>query len=163
MATLTYKGHTGVLEVELEAGELFGPTLGMRDVITFQGKTVKEASKSFDESVDFYLSCCQEERKDPDRPYAGRFNVRIAPEVHRKLSILAETRGQSLNEAVGEALAIAVGEIPARAKAPEPTWQEVKVELEKRRPKERMSQSGMRRSTPAKSSGGHRGQDIHHG
>jgi predicted HicB family RNase H-like nuclease len=157
MATLTYKGYTGVLEVDLEAGELFGHTLGMRDVITFQGKTVEEARKSFEESVDFYLSCCQEEGKDPDRPYSGRFNVRIAPEVHRKLAILAETRRQSLNEAVGEALAVAVGEIPARAEAPEPTWQEVKVELEKRRPKERMSQSGKRRSTPAKSSGGHRG------
>ena len=30
MAILTYKGYTGVLEVDLEAGELFGRALGMR-------------------------------------------------------------------------------------------------------------------------------------
>ncbi|MFI5460018.1 MAG: type II toxin-antitoxin system HicB family antitoxin [Isosphaerales bacterium] len=163
MATLTYKGYTGVLEVDLDAGELFGRTLGMRDVITFQGKTVEEARESFEESVDFYLSCCEQEGTQPDRPYSGRFNIRITPEVHRRLVVLAESRGQSLNEVVGAALAVAVRRTTTRIEAPDPTWQEVKAKLEAARPKERLSQNGKRRSGTAKSSGRPRGPTIRHG
>jgi predicted HicB family RNase H-like nuclease len=153
MATLTYKGYTGVLEVDLDAGELFGRTVGISDMITFQGRTVHEARKSFEASVDFYLSCCAEEEKPPDRPYSGRFNVRIAPEVHRKLAILAESRGQSLNELVVAALAIVAGEAPTRVKIAEPTWQEVKAKLEATRPKAKPARTGRRRRGSTESAG----------
>ncbi len=68
MATLTYKGYTGIMEVDLEAAELFGRTLGMRDLITFQGKTIEQARQSFQESVEFYLDCCRNEGKPPTDP-----------------------------------------------------------------------------------------------
>ncbi len=161
MATLTYKGYTGVLEVDLEADELFGRTLGMRDLITFQGKTVEEARRSFEESIDFYLECCQEEGKPADRPYSGRFNVRIAPELHRRLAILAETGGLSLNELVGKALADAAGETATRGDAAEPTWQEVKARLEETRPKGRSSQNGGPRPDPPKATRRTRSHIIH--
>lgn len=158
MPTLSYRGYTGLLEVDLDAGELFGRTVGMRDIITFQGKTVDEARRSFEESVDFYLSCCQDEGKEPERAYSGRFNVRISPEVHRRLAILARSRGQSLNEAVSAALAVAVGEAPERPKAPEPNWQEVKAKLEARRAKVKQSEDGRHRPRSSRSSSGSRGK-----
>jgi predicted HicB family RNase H-like nuclease len=145
---LEYKGYTARIEVDLDAGELFGRTVGMRDVITFQGKTIDEARRPFEESIDFYLACCQKEKLQPDRPYSGRFNVRIAPEVHRRLAILAESRGQSLNELVSAALSIAAGEVPAKAKASEPTWQEVKGTLEAGRGKTKRPRGVTRRSRP---------------
>jgi predicted HicB family RNase H-like nuclease len=149
VSILTYKGYTGVLEVDLDANELFGRTVGMRDIITFQGRTVEEARKSFEESVDFYLSCCEQAKKQPDRPYSGRFNVRISPEVHRRLAILAESRGQSLNELVSAALAIAAGESPTEVKVPEPTWQEVKAKLEAGRPMAKLPPKSKHRSGSA--------------
>jgi predicted HicB family RNase H-like nuclease len=153
VATLTYKGYTGILEVDLDAGELFGRTVGMRDLITFQGRTVEEARRSFEESVDFYLSCCEEEDKQPDRPYSGRFNVRITPELHRKLAILAESRGQSLNELVSATLTIAAGEAPTQVKIPETTWQEVKAKLEAARPEAKPSHNGRRERGSSESVG----------
>jgi predicted HicB family RNase H-like nuclease len=137
MAMLNYKGYAAVLEVDLDAGELFGRTVDLHDVITFQGKTIEDPRRSFEESIDLYLACCREEKKQPDRPYSGRFNVRIAPEVHRRLAILAESRGQSLNELVSATLSIVAGEVPAQTKATEPTWQEVKAKLETGRQKTR--------------------------
>jgi predicted HicB family RNase H-like nuclease len=148
MAMLTYKGYSAMLEVDLDAGELFGRTVGLRDVITFQGRTVEDARRSFEESIDFYLACCRDEKKPPDRPYSGRFNVRIAPDVHRRLAILAESRGQSLNELISGALAAAAGEVPAQAKVPELTWQEVKGRLETRREESKSVRRGIRRSRP---------------
>jgi predicted HicB family RNase H-like nuclease len=161
MATLAYKGYMGLLEVDLDAGELFGRTVGMRDVITFQGKTIEEARTSFEESIDFYLDCCRKEGKQPDRPYSGRFNVRITPELHRRLVMLAESRGQSLNEAVGEALAVAAGEALTRTEAQEPSWAVIKARLEARRPKGKALQNGDRRSGSPKSSGRPRRQIPH--
>jgi len=114
-----------------------------------------------EESVDFYLSCCEQEGKQPDRPWSGRFNVRIDPEVHRRLVILAESRGQSLNEMVGAALAVAVRKTTPRAEAAEPTWQEVKAKLKAARPKQRSSQNGQRRSDAPKSSAHPRGRTVH--
>jgi predicted HicB family RNase H-like nuclease len=148
MAMLTYEGYSATLEVDLDAGELFGRTVGMRDIITFQGKTVEEARRSFEESIDFYLTCCREEQKQPDRPYSGRFNVRITPELHRRLAILAESRGQSLNELVGATLSTVAGEGPKQAKAPEPTWQEVKAKLEASRTEPKKRRGAARRARP---------------
>jgi len=156
--TLSYRGYTGFLEVDLDASELFGRTVGTRDIITFHGKTVDEARKSFEESVDFYLSCCLDEGKEPDRPYSGRFNIRISPEVHRCLAILAQSRGQSLNEVVSAALAVAVGAAPERSKTPEPSWQEVKAGLEARRPRMKQSEDGHHRPRALKSARPSRGK-----
>ncbi len=132
--TLIFKGFTAVIEDELDAGELFGRTFGMRDMITFQGKTIAEASKSFEESVDLYLSCCLEEKRQPSRSYLGHLRVEIAPDLHRKLAILAEARGQSIRELIS-CSPKSVVEGPAQVSFPEPTRQEVKAKLQAGRPK----------------------------
>jgi predicted HicB family RNase H-like nuclease len=107
---MIYKGYTGALEIDEDTGELFGMVLGTRDLITFVGKTVEEARKSLEESVDFYLERCAATGKEPDRPFSGKFNVRLTPEIHRGLAEMAHARKQSLNELVVEALGKLVAE-----------------------------------------------------
>ncbi len=65
---LTYKGYRGQLEVDTEAGILFGRVLDIRDVITFKGKTVEEATQAFQDSVEDYLAFCQKLREEPNKP-----------------------------------------------------------------------------------------------
>jgi predicted HicB family RNase H-like nuclease len=102
---MTYKGYTGVLEVDEEASELFGTVQGLRDVITFVGATVEEAHQSFRESVDFYLERCAATGKEPDRPFSGRLTVHVAPEIHAGLGRIADRLKVDLNEVVSDALA----------------------------------------------------------
>ena len=52
---LKYKGYTGYVEFDDDAGLLHGEVLDTRDVITFQGKTVEEMRKAFRDSIDDYL------------------------------------------------------------------------------------------------------------
>ncbi len=99
-----YKGYTGVLEVDEDAGELFGTVIGTRDGITFVGKTVAEARASFEQSVNFYLERCAATGKQPDRPFSGKFNVRISPDLHRRLASIAHAIRISLNDLVVRAL-----------------------------------------------------------
>ena len=40
---LNYKGYTASIEVDVEAGILFGRVLDINDVVTFKAKTIEEA------------------------------------------------------------------------------------------------------------------------
>jgi predicted HicB family RNase H-like nuclease len=65
---MQYRGYTGVLEVDEEAGVLYGHVIGLRDVITFQGKTVAQAREEFRRSVDSYLAFCVSRGESPEKP-----------------------------------------------------------------------------------------------
>jgi len=95
-----YKGYTAVLKADEEQGILFGRVIGLRDVITFQAETVSEAIKEFHISVDTYLKLCQSRQQSPEKPYSGNFMVRVNPELHRRIAILAQSRSVSINSLV---------------------------------------------------------------
>ena len=57
---LNYKGYTAQIEVDVDAGILFGQVLDINDVITFKGKTVEEIRQEFKNSIDDYLEFCHE-------------------------------------------------------------------------------------------------------
>lgn len=57
---LNYKGYTAQIEVDVDAGILFGQMLDINDVITFKGKTVEEISQEFKNSINDYLEFYQE-------------------------------------------------------------------------------------------------------
>ncbi len=94
---MKYKGYTGHVEYDDEAKIFHGDVLGIKDVVTFQGTTVDEIELAFKDSVDDYLAFCKERGEEPDRPFSGKFNLRIPPELHAKLFIAAQLHGESLN------------------------------------------------------------------
>jgi predicted HicB family RNase H-like nuclease len=96
--SLTYKGYTaGPIEFDDEAGLFSGTVAGMRDVVHFAGRTADELSQAFRDSVDDYLVWSAERGKPPEKPYSGRFPVRVTPEQHRKAALRAAEEGVSLN------------------------------------------------------------------
>ena len=101
---LKYKGYTGYVEFDDEAGIFHGEVLDLRDVITFQGKTVEEIKKAFRDSIDDYLEFCKDRNEKPDKPFSGRLMVRLPPHLHRKVFISARREGKSLNQWIAERL-----------------------------------------------------------
>ena len=97
---MTYKGYTARIEYSEDDACLIGRISGIRDIISFHGNSVKEIQKAFKEAVDFYL----ETEPNPQKPFSGKFNLRIAPELHAKASLQAEQSGKSLNQWVSEAI-----------------------------------------------------------
>jgi predicted HicB family RNase H-like nuclease len=102
---LEYKGYTGQVEFDGDAGLFHGEVLDTRDVITFQGKTVDEIATAFRESVDDYLEFCSERGEEPDKPFSGRLMVRLSPDLHRRLYVEARRDGKSLNQLISDRLA----------------------------------------------------------
>jgi predicted HicB family RNase H-like nuclease len=83
---------------------LYIAVAGIRDVIGFHGDSVKELRAAFEESVEDYLATCKRLGRAPNRPYSGQFRLRLAPELHARAAMLAETRGKSLNTWVSEVI-----------------------------------------------------------
>ena len=101
---MEYKGYLGTVEYDAGAKIFHGDIINTRDVITFQGTTVKEIEQAFRESIDDYIAWCKEEEVEPEKPYSGKFNVRLSPELHRQTAILAKKRNMSLNSFVEKAI-----------------------------------------------------------
>lgn len=101
---MNYKGYTGVLRVDTEAGVLRGHVVDTRDVITFQGKTIEEATTEFRASVDDYLEFCASLGQSPEKPFSGTFLVRLKSKVHRDLTAVAHSKGVSVNKLVSSEL-----------------------------------------------------------
>jgi predicted HicB family RNase H-like nuclease len=107
---LTYKGYNGQLEVDTEAGILFGRVLDLRDVITFKGRTVEEAVQAFHDSVDDYLDFCQQRGEQPNKPFSGKVPFRTTPNRHRQVYLAARKAGKSINAWMDGVLARAATE-----------------------------------------------------
>jgi predicted HicB family RNase H-like nuclease len=112
---LNHKGYLGRLRVDLDAGVIRGKVINTRDTITFQGKTVEEATQAFRDSVEDYLEFCGSTGEPPEKPFSGKFVVRIRPELHRDLSALAQSRGTSLNRFIASQLSGLTGGEPVAA------------------------------------------------
>ena len=54
--------------------------------------------------MDDYLEFCKEVGKEPEKEYKGTFNIRISPNLHKKLALCAFRDGCSLNAEVEKAI-----------------------------------------------------------
>ena len=102
--TLEYRGYIGQFHYEDGDEALHGIVLGLRDLIHFQGASIPELKESLKDSVDEYLRWCAEEGVAPEKPYSGKFVVRMSPDLHRRVSLRAKAAGMSVNQWVANAL-----------------------------------------------------------
>ena len=101
---MEYKGYIGKAEFDDETDSFYGEVIGLRDVVTFRGTSVKELQRSFRESIDDYLAFCKRMGKTPDLPASGRLILRIPSELHSMAAIIAKSEGRSLNTWVTDAV-----------------------------------------------------------
>jgi predicted HicB family RNase H-like nuclease len=101
---MEYKGYIGQVEFDNEACIFHGEVINLRDVVTFQGRSVRELQKAFRESIEDYLEFCRDRKEEPDKPFSGKFLVRIDPDLHRRIYVKARQAKKSINSYVKEVL-----------------------------------------------------------
>ena len=104
MKMLTYKGYIASIDADLDDGILVGRVINTHDIIGFHGETVSEATESFHAVIDEYLEDCRQRGKDPNKPYSGKFNLRLSPQLHSEIAAAAAKTGKSLNQWVVDEL-----------------------------------------------------------
>lgn len=101
---IEYKGYIGYVEFDDDNNIFHGEVINTRDVITFQGQSVKELRKAMRDSIDVYLSICAKRGKEPSKPFSGKFLLRLKPEEHRQIYLAARLAGESLNKWIARVL-----------------------------------------------------------
>jgi predicted HicB family RNase H-like nuclease len=97
---MKYKGFCGSCDVSFEDRILHGKIECINDLVTYEAETPAELEKVFKESVDDYIETCELLGKQPDKPMSGTFNVRVGPDLHKKLYIKSKEKDVSLNDVV---------------------------------------------------------------
>lgn len=105
---INYKGYSATVEFDEVTEIFFGTVINTKDTITFQSENAHELKKEFELSIDDYLDFCKELGTSPEKPYSGRFVLRVAPELHNQLHIAAIEKHQSLNDFIQNTLQHAV-------------------------------------------------------
>lgn len=101
---MEYKGYHTKIEFDSESMTLRGKIEGINDYIDFESANIASIEDEFHAAVDDYIEFCSEVGKEPEKEYKGTFNVRISPNLHRKLAFRAFTEGNSLNSEVEKAI-----------------------------------------------------------
>jgi len=94
-----------------EDREFHGRVLNTRDVINLYGETSHELQQEMERSIEEYLAFCRDRDRKPDRPYSGKFIVRVPPEFRRALALTAARQHVLLNKIVSEQLARDIEEL----------------------------------------------------
>jgi predicted HicB family RNase H-like nuclease len=87
---MKYKGYTGEAFYDDEIKMFSGRIANSRAVGTFYGTTVEELEEEFRETADDYLDLCRKEGIEPEKPFSGKFSVRMSSDLHCRIYIAAK-------------------------------------------------------------------------
>jgi len=100
--TLKYKGYTGTVVFDSDDRIFHGRLMGITDMITFEGASVEDLEKDFRSAVDEYLKTCKRIGREPEKPFSGRFMLRVPSELHCAIALTAKKERKSINAWIAE-------------------------------------------------------------
>lgn len=98
-------GHKAIIEYDSDDDIFRGEILGLNGGADFYGYTPAELRQEFKNSLEVFLEVCAEKGIAPYKPYSGKFNLRITPELHSELIVRSTAEGKSLNQWIADELA----------------------------------------------------------
>ncbi len=101
---MSYKGYFGSVHYSDEDQVFHGKIEFIRSLVSYEGTDINSLRTAFIEAVDDYLELCEEEGKDPEKPFKGSFNIRTGSDLHRRAALLAKSKGTNLNTVITDAL-----------------------------------------------------------
>lgn len=108
MNLMKINGYQAVIQYDPEIEMFRGEFIGLNGGADFYAKDVDGLYKEAAISLKVFLEACEARGIEPRKPYSGKFNVRITPELHAKAVTHAAVAGKSLNQWVFDALDQAV-------------------------------------------------------
>ena len=115
---IEYKGYTGVFEYDPELELFAGFVVDLRDQIYFEGDSVDKLKASMQRAVDHYLEVCAARGEEPEKPFSGKLNLRLGPDLHRAVAVAAAARGESINSWLIHVVSSAAKQMPRAKTSP---------------------------------------------
>ena len=105
MDYLEYKGYKGSVEYSKVDNCLVGKVQGMsKDLIAYEGQTLDELRKDFEDGIDSYLEGCRADGAEPQKPYSGKLNLRMSSELHSRVAAFVANTGITINDFINRAI-----------------------------------------------------------
>lgn len=104
-----YKGYTATVEFDADEMVLHGRVDNLRDVISFQATSVDGLQSAFEEAIDDYLDLCAERGEEPEKPFSGKFVLRLDADLHREIALRSARERKSLNAWIVGVVSAALG------------------------------------------------------
>jgi predicted HicB family RNase H-like nuclease len=101
---LQYQNYYASVHFSAVDEVFYGKILGINDLVSFEGASVKELKTAFEEAVQDYLETCEAVGKVAEKTYKGTFNVRVPSTLHKEAALFAAVHNMTLNEFVKLAL-----------------------------------------------------------
>lgn len=101
---IEYRGYHGSVHFDADDLIFHGKIEFIRALISYEATNAVELKQAFEEAIDDYLETCERHNIEPEKPFKGSFNIRVKPELHRKLAIAANNRDIKLNSFIAETL-----------------------------------------------------------
>ena len=101
---MQYKGYYATVNFNAADEVFFGKIAGISDLVSFEGESVKDLKKAFQEAVDDYIETCETLGKEPGKAYKGSFNVRVDPSLHKEAAFYSAANNITLNEFIKRAI-----------------------------------------------------------
>jgi predicted HicB family RNase H-like nuclease len=76
---MQYKDYLASLSYSSEDEVFYGKILGIDDLVSFEGSSVKELKKAFQEAVEDYIETCKQIGKDPNKTIKAPLMFVLAP------------------------------------------------------------------------------------
>lgn len=81
-----------------------GEFIGLNGGADFYADNVHALRQEGEKSLQVFLEMCAEKGLEPYKHYSGKFNLRIKPELHKRISIKASAEDKSINAWVADKL-----------------------------------------------------------
>jgi predicted HicB family RNase H-like nuclease len=101
---MKHKGYWGSVHFNDEDDVFYGRIEFIRALVSYEGTDVRSLRQAFQEAVDEYLKTCEEQHRQPEKPFKGSFNIRISPQLHQRIAARAANKGMSINGYIAEIL-----------------------------------------------------------
>lgn len=77
---------------------------GVGRVILYEGNTIEELRADFESGIESYIAGCLADGREPRKAFSGTLNIRISPDIHSRIAMLAQEAGTTINGYIKSAL-----------------------------------------------------------
>ncbi len=74
---MRYNSYYGSVHYSDDDKIFYGKVEFILALVSYEGTNVKSLRKAFEEAVDDYLQTCKEQRREPEQPFKGPFDIRV--------------------------------------------------------------------------------------
>jgi len=97
MNIMKLNGYKATIEYDPELDMFRGEILNLNGGADFYGQNPDELREEFNNSLEVFLEVCKEKGISPTKD-SGDFNVKIPPDLHRKIAKQAKIEGINVNQ-----------------------------------------------------------------